>query len=283
MNAGIVSYPNVIIGGAPKCGTSSLYFWLSAHPEVFGSPKKETFFFSDKVNRFNKSANIHQHGIKVYESFFKGGETATVRFEATAHYLYESTAREQFSKWAVPPKMIFLFREPSKQLYSHYKMEKFRTKRIEIELSRYAEQPNILNKVDYAKHLKAWIDVMPEGHVRCWAFEDFMSRKEAVMKEIAEYVGVDPSFYDGFDFEHRNESVAIKSGALHQLGLKLQPLIPHALQRALLPLYMKLNSGGRVQDAPEDAAILATFKKDWSHVGQALQALDPTFPADLWQ
>jgi hypothetical protein len=66
------------------------------------------------------------------------------------------------------------------------------------------------------------------------------------------------------------------------LGLKLQPLIPHALQRALLPLYMKVNSGGRVQDAPEDAAVLATFKKDWSHVGRALQALDPNFPADRW-
>jgi hypothetical protein len=109
-----------------------------------------------------------------------------------------------------------------------------------------------------------------------------MSRKEAVMKEIAEYVGVDSSFYDAFDFEHRNESVAIKSGALHQLGLKLQPLIPHALQRALLPLYMKLNSGGRVQDAAEDVAVLATFKKDWSRVGRELKELDPNFPLERW-
>jgi len=45
---------------------------------------------------------------------------------------------------------------------------------------------------------------------------------------------------------------------------------------------MKLNSGGRVQDSPEDAAVLATFKKAWSHVGRALQALDPNFPADRW-
>jgi hypothetical protein len=109
-----------------------------------------------------------------------------------------------------------------------------------------------------------------------------MSRKEVVMKDIAEYIGVDPSFYTRFDFEHRNESVAIKSGALHQLGLKLQPLIPHAIQRVLLPIYMKLNSGGRVKDAPEDAAIVALFKKDWSHVGQKLKELDSNFPVDLW-
>jgi hypothetical protein len=259
-----------------------LYFWLAAHPEVYGSPKKETFFFADKVNRFNASANVHEHDLDQYEAFFKGGEEATVRFEATAHYLYEKVAREHFSNWPHKPKMIFLFREPSKQMYSHYKMERYRTKRIDMPLSEYIQRPQIMDHVDYAKHLKAWMDAMPEGHVRCWAFEDFMSRKEAVMKEIAEYVGVDSSFYDGFDFEHRNESVAIKSGALHQLGLKLQPLIPHALQRALLPLYMKLNSGGRVHDAAEDALVLATFKKDWSRVGRELKELDPNFPLERW-
>jgi hypothetical protein len=275
--------PNVVIGGAPKCGTSSLYFWLAAHPEVYGSPKKETFFFADKVNRFNSGANVHQHDMASYEAFFKGGEEATVRFEATAHYLYEKTARHHFSSWSTPPKMIFLFREPSKQMYSHYKMERYRTKRIDMPLEEYIQRPQITDHVDYAKHLKAWLAVMPEGHVRCWSFEDFMSRKVEVMQEIAQYIGVDPNFYDGFDFEHRNESVAIKSGALHQLGLKLQPLIPHALQKAILPLYMKLNSGGRVQDDATDQHTLAQFKKDWSHVGEELHLLDSTFPTHRWK
>ena len=171
------SLPNVIIGGAPKCGTSSLYFWLSAHPNVYGSPKKETFFFADKVNRFNTSANAHEHELAAYESFFKGGIDQFIRFEATAHYLYESTARTAFSSWPNPPKLIFLFREPSKQMYSHYKMERFRTKRIDMALADYIKRPQITDHVDYAKHVTAWIDVMPEGHVRFWAFEDFMSRK----------------------------------------------------------------------------------------------------------
>jgi hypothetical protein len=50
----------------------------------------------------------------------------------------------------------------------------------------------------------------------------------------------------------------------------------------LLPLYMKLNSGGRVHDAAEDAAVLATFKKDWSRVGRELKELDPNFPLERW-
>ena len=159
------SLPNVIIGGAPKCGTSSLYFWLSAHPEVFGSPKKETFFFADKVNRFNAKANVHEHELAEYESFFKGGIDQFIRFEATAHYLYESTARTAFSSWPNPPKLIFLFREPSKQMYSHYKMERYRTKRVDMSLSEYIKRPQITDHVDYAKHVRAWLDVIDRKSV----------------------------------------------------------------------------------------------------------------------
>jgi len=46
-------YPNLVVAGAPKCGTSSLYFWLAAHPEVAASREKETFFWAPEVNRFN--------------------------------------------------------------------------------------------------------------------------------------------------------------------------------------------------------------------------------------
>ena len=276
-------FPNLIIGGAPKCGTSSLYFWLSAHPDVYGSPKKETFFFADKVNRFNKEANIHEHAVLRYLEFFKGGESATIRFEATAHYLYEDQARKAFSQAEVPPKIVFLFREPSKQMYSHYKMERYRTKKVDLPLSEYIHLPKIAKYVDYARHLEKWIKDMPEGHVGVWFFEDFMSRKEEVMKEIAVFAGVDPDFYENFDFEHRNESVAIKSGALHQIGLRIQPLIPHALQKRLLPLYMKINSGGRAPDDQGHAVILSDFKKKWSHVGASIKSLFPEVPLEKWR
>ena len=76
------------------------------------------------------------------------------------------------------------------------------------------------------------------------------------MQEIAEYLGVDPSFYTDFDFEHRNESVAIRSGALHQLGLRLQPLIPHFIQKMLLPVYMKLNSVRPCETTRSDASAI---------------------------
>jgi len=275
-------FPNLIIGGAPKCGTSSLYFWLSAHPEVYGSPKKETSFFADKVNRFNAAANVHEHQLDAYLQFFKDAGDAKIRFEATAHYLYEEQALKAFSEAAVPPKMIFLFREPSKQMYSHYKMEKYRTKRVNMALEDYIKLPKIDMYVDYATYLKKWVDAMPEGHVRIRSFEGLMTRKVEVMQDIADYLGIDSSFYTDFDFEHRNESVVIRSGALHQLGLRLQPLIPHFLQKMLLPVYMKLNSGGRAPDNEADAPVISAFKSAHAHVGADLKALFPDIRLEKW-
>lgn len=38
--------PNFIIIGAPKAGTTSLYHYLSEHPQVFMSEPKEVNYFS---------------------------------------------------------------------------------------------------------------------------------------------------------------------------------------------------------------------------------------------
>lgn len=274
--------PNLIVGGAPKCGTSSLYFWLSAHPDVYGSPKKETFFFADQVNRFNKEANAIEHGLQAYAQFFKGRKGERIVFEATAHYLYEERALAHFSSLENPPKVVFLFREPSKQMYSHYKMEKYRTKRTDLSLAEYVELPKIRNYVRYSAYVKRWLDAMPEDNVRCWTFEHLMSAKEEVLMEMAQWLGIDADFYQEFNFEHRNESVAIKSGALHQLGLKVQPLIPHWVQRAVLPIYMKLNSGGRVENDPRDRVILERFKGECEAESATLKQLFPKLRTDLW-
>ena len=100
--------PNLIIGGAPKCGTSSLYFWLATHPEVFASKTKETFFFSDKINRFNKECNCIKHDISKYSKFFKNAGNEKIRFEATAAYLYAENAIKGFLRFNSQPKIIFI-------------------------------------------------------------------------------------------------------------------------------------------------------------------------------
>ena len=56
--------PNFLIGGPPKCASTSLYFYLKQHPEIFMSAVKQTRFFSvyyDKGAEYY--TNTHFSGI----------------------------------------------------------------------------------------------------------------------------------------------------------------------------------------------------------------------------
>ena len=103
-------FPEFIIGGAPKCGTSSLYFWLSAHPQLVGSPVKEPFFFADDINRFNRGLNYLENDLQDYATLFENGSPQTKSFESTAHYLYYDNAIKGLQELPKKPKMIFLLR-----------------------------------------------------------------------------------------------------------------------------------------------------------------------------
>ncbi|MGB0175878.1 MAG: hypothetical protein ACPF9D_01850, partial [Owenweeksia sp.] len=99
--------PNLIIGGAPKCGTSSMYFWLADHPEVCASRVKEPFYFVNEKNRFNAGLNMNEHSLEEYSGLFSHcSSDAKYCFEATAQYLYFDSALESFKQLPEPPVVI---------------------------------------------------------------------------------------------------------------------------------------------------------------------------------
>ena len=54
--------PDFIIVGAQKCGTTTLHYSLTKHPEIFMSNPKELNFFQEDEN--------YSRGIEWYSSFF---------------------------------------------------------------------------------------------------------------------------------------------------------------------------------------------------------------------
>ena len=177
LNMNLNYLPNVIIAGAPKCGTSSLYFWLSAHPEVKASMVKETFFFADEVNRFNKNANIIEHPLQAYSSYFnsKKSDQNKVRLEATAPYIYFENALEHIPKLPSKPKVIFVLREPSARLYSQYRFERFRTKRIQMTWEEYSKNDKLILHGDYEYYLKKWVKSLGKDRIYVCTFEYLVS------------------------------------------------------------------------------------------------------------
>lgn len=63
------NYPNLIVAGFTRCGTSSLHRYLSIHPDIFMSEKKELQYFNRDIRYFNQqeeyfanfSQSIHKY------------------------------------------------------------------------------------------------------------------------------------------------------------------------------------------------------------------------------
>ena len=51
--------PNFFIVGAPKAGTTSLYYYLDHHPEVYFSPIKEPCYFASEIRKENMVEEQH--------------------------------------------------------------------------------------------------------------------------------------------------------------------------------------------------------------------------------
>ncbi len=275
-------FPNTILGGPTKSGTSSLFFWLQEHPEVCTSHKKETHFLSDKQTRHNRKANIHKDGIEAYGTFFSHCSDEKVIMEATPEYFTHHTPREIFSRWDPPPVLIFLLRDPADRIHSIYRFNRFRRKLTEVSFKAFIDperRPSFfddpLESSDYPKYLKKWIQAIGREKVRPYLFEELKNAPKETMEKIAGDLGIDPGFYERTRLITRNKTLSVRSKRIHQWGQKIQPWIPGFLQKTLLPLYLKLNSGNAPPPSPEEIAIKKQLSARFRNTKEELKALFP--------
>ena len=105
--------PNLIIIGAMKCGTTSLHYYLSQHPEIYMSKLKELWFFLEE-NNWSK-------GLDWYKSHFK--TNARIRGEASPGYtMYPSRQGIPKKMHTILPnaKIIYIIRDPIARFESEY-------------------------------------------------------------------------------------------------------------------------------------------------------------------
>lgn len=110
--------PNFFIIGAPKCGTTSMAEWLSAHPNIYLSPIKEPNYFNTD-DRWTMT-----HTQQQYESLFKkAGKAHQAIGEASAWYLYSQKAVPNILRYTNNPKFIVMLRNPLEMVYSLHQQE----------------------------------------------------------------------------------------------------------------------------------------------------------------
>ena len=98
--------PNFFILGAPKCGTTSLWGWLRAHPNIFMSDIKEPNFF-------NCDDHLGISNLIDYEELFRDARVSHAAVgEASVWYLSSPFAVQNILQYQPEARFIVLLRNP---------------------------------------------------------------------------------------------------------------------------------------------------------------------------
>ena len=301
--------PNLIIAGAPKAGSSSLFHWLASHPDVYGAPCKETFFFIDRDSSLLKpEANYHLHGLDLYESFFPNcPDDAQIILEATPHYIYQQTALDFFAQCESQPHIVFLLRNPAKRVFSSFSFVQNYLNRLDSNLT-FEEVTDLLldetgklaERLDYEPDsffsewlntqlpnnryydfIAPWMKRFPKEKIHIILFEEMIANPRHTLTNLANNIGINSDFYQDFYFEKRTQTVTVKNKFAHALLLKLTPYYASAgkLRGVLKSLYFKFNS---TKPKPASSASIARLKEYFKPYNQEL-ADEFNLNLDLWQ
>ncbi len=111
LTADLRQLPDFVILGTQRGSTTSLYRWLSSHPDVAPALKKEVHYFDDH----------YQHGFRWYRAHFPLRRRGRTTGEASPYMLFHPLAPKRAAA-ALPAstKFIVLLREPVDRAVSHY-------------------------------------------------------------------------------------------------------------------------------------------------------------------
>ena len=256
----------LIIAGTEKSGTTSMYHYLYAHPEVSGSVRKETDYFR----------SAPPHTLAAYEALFLGVAPGLMCMEASPGYLADSCISAPAILSLIPDaKILFILRDPIDRLLSSFEFHKSRFFIPEdmsfddyIDLCMRYESGEIGQKeagLDdwilrvpdagrYAAHLRDYETRFAHGQLKVLTLDRLKYDVRSFMLEICEWAGLDDKFYDDFEFVCSNVTFSPRRAWLQRVGLwandALEPFLnrhPGVKQR-LVTLYKQVN--GQMVEKP---------------------------------
>ena len=200
--------PNFIIIGAPKSGTTSLFYYLKQHPDIYLPNRKELHYFTYDLLRENANGPGDRHIITTlcttrgeYESYYRGVSGQRMIGEVSPSYLYYSSVSERILSELGKIKIIAILRNPVEKAYSQYMhlvrdnletltfynalmKEEERRALGWSDIWRYAESSL------YMDRLETYKKVFGPDNVKILFFDDLISDPDNLMRDIFIYLCV---------------------------------------------------------------------------------------------
>jgi len=226
--------PKFIVIGAQRSGTTSLYKYVTQHPNILSAISKEVHFFDQHYNK--GLAWYKAHFPTVFRKFQTTLKTKkrTITGEASPYYIFHPHACLRIKKYVPKAKFIIILRNPIDRAYSHYNLSKFRKleklsfeEAIEAEADRLkGEEAKMAKDPQYFSHnhshfsyasrgfyidqIKKWLEIFKSEQFLVLNSEQFYADSEQTLNLVFEFLGV--------------QSYKVSDTKIHKIGETYKPM-----------------------------------------------------------
>ncbi|MFE4108655.1 sulfotransferase domain-containing protein [Almyronema epifaneia] len=176
----------VMIIGAMKCGTSSLYSYLKKHPEICPASTKEPEFFSEN----------QKHGVAIenYSDLWNFDHTVhKYALEASTGYTKyptEPNVAQNIFNYGIKPKFIYIIRNPFERIASHFNY----MRRDESWLANI-DSPFVIHTSNYFLQLEQYTQYFPLEDILVLDFDDLKKQPQQVLQTTYAFLQLSSSYF----------------------------------------------------------------------------------------
>ncbi len=253
--------PNFFVVGAGKSGTTSIYEYLSEHPEIFMSPVKETNFFAlkdrDLPAEENDPLQMNHYPDSItnwddYKGLFTGASSYHKAIgEVSPMYLYSPIAALNIRQHVPDAKIIAILRQPSDRLYSRY-MHLMREDRapsqnleeIFNEDSIWWHRNDLVREGFYHKHLKWYLDLFCRNQLMIVLYDDLVKDPLNLMSRIYTFLGVNKDFVPSLDKKLNPSGIVVNRNLDVLIGQK--SIIKNMVKKIAPDFFARVAKNGKI-------------------------------------
>jgi hypothetical protein len=283
----MVRLPNLVVVGAPKCGTTSLYHYLGQHPQVYLPTRKELHYFSRRELARDTAGpgdqTVLQHlcaDRAAYEAEYAAAGEQPVLGDISPSYFDFAEVAPAMRRELGDARIVILLRDPIGKAFSQYMhlvrdgretLPFFRALEAEAERTRQGWSMiwRYAGSSRYAARVRRYLDAFGPERVRVYRFEDFIADPQATLTDLWTWLGIDPAVRPdtsrAFNASSRPRSRLVASliSKRSPLAAAARALVPAGVRNRVTEAVRGLNAGAKGGvDEPSAEYLRTQFRDD---------------------